>query len=112
MAYIQSFTGLTTAGTSSIAKTGESINHTFQFTVTTGAGTPSLYLQGSVDGVNWARLKPDTTTQTSLSFSNEVATLGAQGTYILNVRNTPLSAVRYVWSTGTATSLESKYMGE
>ncbi len=77
-----------------------------QVDVTSVSSGGAIALEGTVDGLTWARLTPKDGDATGLAISNRVGTISNTGTYIMEYENVCVAQVRpYItaWTDGAWT---------
>lgn len=109
------YTQLIAAGVTGATKVKGIRNHTFQVTVAAINTNVIVSVDGSADGTSFGELTMDSTAVTGLAITTNRATITANGTYIITVKNTPLHSVKFNFiseSGGAAATLDVVYYGQ
>ena len=109
------YTQLTAVGLTSSTKVKGMRNHTFQVTVAAINTNVIVSADGSADGTSFGELSMDNTATAGLAITANRATITANGTYIITVKNTPLHSVKFNFISetgGSAATLDVVYYGQ
>lgn len=109
------YTQLTAAGLTPSTRVRGIKNHTFGVTLANKNTNVIVSVNGSADGTSFGELTIENTAVAGLAITNNRATITANGTYIITVKNTPLHSVKFNFiseSGGTAATLDVVYYGQ
>lgn len=113
--WTKTFDQLITAGSTDHIHVPGATNHVFQVTVAAINTNVIVEASGSNDGTSFGVMTLDSTAVTGISgIANNRATITANGTYLLNVRNTPTPYTRFTFVSetgGSAATIDVKYLG-
>lgn len=87
-------------------------DHTAQITVAAINTNVVVQLEGSVDGINFMILPLEGVVITGLAITANVATITANGTYLLYVKDVAIKQIRLKFvseSSGTAATIDTKF---
>lgn len=103
-------TQLTAPGVTTAVDVLGSKNHTFQVTVAAVNTNITAKIEGTVDGTSYFILPLESTAVTGLTITAHVATITANGTYLLYVKDVAITNIRFRFATesgGTAATVNA-----
>lgn len=110
--FTETATQLTAPGNSDEVSVEGSKDHTAQITVATINTNVVVQLEGSVDGANFFILPLEGAVVSGIAIAANVATITANGTYLLYVKDVAIKNIRLKFvseSSGTAATIDTKF---
>lgn len=112
--YSKTFDQLTAPGSTDHINIPGARFHTFQVTLANKDTNVVISVDGSLDGTNFFTMPVKDFTATGISYTNEVATITADGVYLIYVEDVVVEDIRATFVSeagGTAATVDIKYLG-
>lgn len=112
--WTETFTQLVVPGVTDEVSVEGAKNHTTSVTVASINTNVLLQVEGSVDGTNYFKLPLEDVVVSGLAITSNVATITANGTYLLYVKDVTIKNIRTNFvseSGGTAATIDVLYLG-
>lgn len=112
--WTETFTQLVAPGVTDEVSVEGAKNHTTSVTVASINTNVLLQVEGSVDGTNYFKLPLEDVVVSGLAITSNVATITANGTYLLYVKDVTIKNIRTNFvseSGGTAATIDVLYLG-
>lgn len=112
--WTETFTQLVVPGVTDEVSVEGAKNHTTSVTVASINTNVLLQVEGSVDGTNYFKLPLEDVVVSGLAITSNVATITANGTYLLYVKDVTIKNIRTNFvseSGGTAATIDILYLG-
>lgn len=112
--WTETFTQLVAPGVTDEVSVEGAKNHTTSVTVASINTNVLLQVEGSVDGTNYFKLPLEDVVVSGLAITSNVATITANGTYLLYVKDVTIKNIRTNFvseSGGTAATIDILYLG-
>lgn len=112
----KTFTQLTTPGVTAAVNIRGMKSHTFQVTIATIDTNVSYQIEGSIDGTNFFTIPLQDFTATNISYTNEVATVTDNGTFLTYGEAIALTHIRFNFTAesggDSSATFDVKYYGQ
>ncbi|KKL45107.1 hypothetical protein LCGC14_2358970 [marine sediment metagenome] len=113
--WTKTFTQLTTPGSTDHIHVPGTRRHTFQVTVAEIDTNVGVTIDGSIDGTNFFVMPVKGFTATGISYTNEIATITGNGTYLIYAEEIAVSYVRFTFASesggDSSATIDVKYLG-
>ena len=113
--WTKTFTQLTTPGSTDHIHVPGTRRHTFQVTVAEIDTNVGVTIDGSIDGTNFFVMPVKGFTATGISYTNEIATITSNGTYLIYAEEIAVSYVRFTFASesggDSSATIDVKYLG-
>lgn len=113
--YSKTFAQLTAPGSTDHIHVPGTRRHTFQVTVAEIDTNVGVTVDGSIDGTNFFIMPVKGFTATGISYTNEIATITGNGTYLIYAEEIVADFVRFTFASesggDSSATLDVKYLG-